>query len=336
MPECRNSGISAFHHSDIHNPFLFMEQEIIMTTPDIAGILHQAWKQTGVDRETLLLYALKLNFDCHSATAEDWKNALPEATDRWRRQFVAVLQHLEFCTASAEAYSGQSADLSGKVQAMQHKLAEIRAEEDLLEARETELKHQLSDMEARCAAHQRDTRKSQQHMDALQAETERYRQEIIRQKQAAELIESQNVRLNQEQNDAVSRNRALEAEQTRLQEQVQTLQEEIENRKQDVAGLRQQIDRQDSDIRDLEQEASLLKELHQLLQNHQKIADILGVEQARALADADLVARMKTNQNRLTELQQRISADLSETDRLLAEEIGLNQKQWEDLQKWRG
>jgi chromosome segregation ATPase len=306
-----------------------------MTASDIQNILQEAQKNRGIDRETLLLHALKLVFETHVTTEEDWKSASREGQDRWYRQITALLKQLEFCTAGAEAYAGQSDNLSHIVQELKRRMAEHQASAEVLRVQKSGLDRQLADTEAGCARLQHDCREIQRRIEALKTESDRYRREADQGKQMIGALEAERAQLMQILSDLKNREMALSSETGILNQQETKQQKQILYLNAEIIRLRDLIDRKDANIRQLTDEHNLLQELQQVLAKRHQLEDILGIDQVHALANSELISRLQQHQGQLDVLQQRIHTDLKAVDRLLTTEIGLNQKQLDDLRRLR-
>lgn len=304
-----------------------------MTASDIQNVLREAQKNRGIDRESLLLHALKLVFETHAATEDDWKSASAESQARWYRQIKDLMNHLEFCTAGAEAYAGQSENLSNTVQALKRRLTEHQATAEALQEQKTGLESKQLDTESGCAGLQRDCREIQRRIEALKAESDRYRRETDQGKQMLVTLEAENARLVQTLSDLKNRQLALSTETRNLNKEVSEHQKQIQDLNTEITRLRDNIDRQDADIRRLTDEYNLLQGLQRVLAEHHKLEDVLGIDHVHALANSDLINRLQQHHGRIHALHQQINANLEEADRLLATEIGLNQKQWDDLRQ---
>ena len=299
----------------------------------IQNVLREAEKNSGIDRESLLLHALKLVFETHAATEDDWKSASGESQARWYRQIKELLNHLEFCTAGAEAYAGQTENLSHIVQTLKHRIAEHQATAEALRVQKTERESELRDTETVCAGLQHDCREIQRHIEALKAESDRYRRETGQGRQMLVTLEAENTRLMQILSDLKKHQSVLSTEIGNLSQDASEHQTLIQDLNTEIARLRNEIDRQNADIQQLTDEFNLLRDLQRVLVEHHQLENILGIDQAHALANYDLINQLQQQHSRLHTLQQQINTYLEEADRLLAAEIGLSQKQWDDLRR---
>lgn len=84
--------------------------------------IRMARQTAGLTREVLLIKALNDVFDQHVATEADWKSASLEACGAWRRQMARLLDALLFAACSADAYSGEDAQLGRAVEEIQEAL----------------------------------------------------------------------------------------------------------------------------------------------------------------------------------------------------------------------
>jgi chromosome segregation ATPase len=306
-----------------------------MTASDIPNVLREAQNTSGIDRESLLLHALKLVFETHVTTEEDWKSASRESQDRWSRQMTALLNQLEFCTAGAEVYAGQPQNLSQTVQDLKRRLAEHQATSDALLVQKNGLERQLVDTETVCSGLQGDCRKIQRRIEALKTESDRYQRESDQCKETVKTLEAENARRRQFLSDQKNRELALSAETGILNQDVAEQQRQIHALSTEITRLREEIKRQDANIKQLTDEYNLLTELQRILPEHHKLEDFLGIDRVHALANSDLIKSLQQQHGQLHALHQQINAGLEESDLLLSTEIGLNQKQWDNLRQLR-
>ena len=110
-----------------------------------------ARQTAGLTREALLIKALNYVFDQHVATEADWKSASLEACGAWRRQMTRLLDALLFAACSADAYSGEDAQLGRAVEEIQEALESTRQRIVELEQQANDLRREL-DAENREAA----------------------------------------------------------------------------------------------------------------------------------------------------------------------------------------
>ncbi len=306
-----------------------------MAASDILNVLREAQNTSGIDRESLLLHALKLVFETHATTEEDWKSASRESQDRWSRQMTALLNQLEFCTAGAEVYAGQPENLSRIVQDLKRRLAEHQATSDALLVQKNGFERQLVDAETVCSGLQGDCRKIQRRIEALKTETDRYQRESDQGKETVKTLEAENARRRQILSDQKNRELALSAETGILNQDVAEQQRQVHALSTEITRLREEIKRQDANIKQLTDEYKLLTELQRILPEHHKLEDFLGIDRVHALANSDMITSLQQQHGQLHALHKQINAGLEESDLLLSTEIGLNQKQWDDLRQLR-
>lgn len=163
-----------------------------------------ARQTTGLVREVLLIKALNDVFDHHIATEADWKRASLETCGAWRRQMSRLLDSLLFAAYSADAYSGEDAQLGRAVEDIQETLESTRQ-------RIVELEQQTNDLRLDMDAENRDLSDLEKEVELL--------------KSLKELLPVREAFLSQQAHALA--NEQIAASMEKNQESLQTLQERI-------------------------------------------------------------------------------------------------------------
>ena len=128
---------------------------------------------------------------------------------------------------------------------------------------------------------------------------------------------------------------AYSGEATGLSENIEALRANLNTIKSRVENLslqRQQLQTEFEDLNihaeNLQKEIELLIQFKTLLPLRTALHEVQGEQTLHNMANNDLIPAMRRNQSQLEQLQEQVKTALEKQDKLLKEEIELNEKEW--------
>ncbi|WP_341325707.1 hypothetical protein [Methylotuvimicrobium sp. KM2] len=118
----------------------------------------------------------------------------------------------------------------------------------------------------------------------------------------------------------------LQAEHERTQQELNVLRQKKRDLEADCAHLA-------TDKQSLLQEVELLTTLREVLPWREQVVAELSENRLRALRDTDLAKHIQTRQHRINELAETIRNHLQEQERLLADGLELEEREWQGLRR---
>ena len=118
-----------------------------------------------------------------------------------------------------------------------------------------------------------------------------------------------------------------------LRANLNTIKSRIENLSLQRQQLQTEFEDQKIHTENLQKEIELLKQFKTLLPLRTTLHEILGVQKLHNMANKNLIPAMQRNQTRLKELQNQVQTALEKQDKLLKEEIELNEKEWAEIRE---